>query len=215
MDNLRNKNKHNAAFVLGNGRSRLSINAKNLLEIGTVYGCNALYREMNPHYLIAVDVKMVNEIVATGYHKTNELWTNPNKGITTKTGINYFQPHRGWSSGPTALWLACNQGHKDIYILGFDYMGLQGRFNNVYADTFNYKKSTDAATFHGNWLTQTEKIIKEFKTVNFYRVIESSGFVPDRLGANLNNIQHITYEDLIQKFPINSYSDQKLQKTII
>jgi hypothetical protein len=158
---------------------------------------------------------MVNEIVATGYHKTNELWTNPNKGITTKTGINYFQPHRGWSSGPTALWLACNQGHKDIYILGFDYMGLQGRFNNVYADTFNYKKSTDAATFHGNWLTQTEKIIKEFKTVNFYRVIESSGFVPDRLGANLNNINHITYEDLIQKFPINSYSDQKLQKTII
>jgi hypothetical protein len=170
---------------------------------------------MNPHYLIAVDVKMVNEIVATGYHKTNELWTNPNKGITTKTGINYFQPHRGWSSGPTALWLACNQGHKDIYILGFDYMGLQGRFNNVYADTFNYKKSTDAATFHGNWLTQTEKIIKEFKTVNFYRVIESSGFVPDRLGSNLNNIHHITYEDLIQKFPINSYSDQKLQKTII
>lgn len=215
MDNHHSKNKHNPAFVLGNGRSRLSIEAKKLLEIGTVYGCNALYREMNPHYLIAVDVKMVNEIVATGYHKTNQLWTNPNKGITAKSGINYFNPHKGWSSGPTALWLACNQGHKEIYILGFDYMGLQGRFNNVYADTFNYKKSTDSATFHGNWLTQTEKVIKEYKTVNFYRVIDSGGFVPDRLGANLANLKHITYEDLNKIFPITSYSDQNLQKTTI
>lgn len=215
MDNHHKNNRHNTAFVLGNGRSRLSINCKELLEIGTVYACNAVYREFNPHYLIAVDVKMVNEIVATGYHKQNQVWTNPNKGITVKTGLNYFNPHKGWSSGPTALWLACNQGHKEIYILGFDYMGVAGRFNNVYADTFNYKKSTDAATYHGNWLSQTEKVIKEYKTVNFYRVIEPGGFVPDRLGANLPNLKHITYEDLVKRFPINSYSDQNLQKTII
>ena len=215
MDNHLNKNKHNPAFVLGNGRSRLAIDAKELLEIGTVYGCNALYREISPHYLIAVDVKMVNEIVATGYHKKHQVWTNPNKGITTKHGINYFNPHRGWSSGPTALWLACQQGHKEIYILGFDYMGLQGRFNNVYADTFNYKKSTDAATFHGNWLNQTEKVIKEHKNINFYRVIEPSGFVPDRLGSGLTNLKHTSYEELSAKFPINSYSDQNLQKTTI
>jgi hypothetical protein len=216
MDSHHNKNKHNPAFVLGNGRSRLALkDPKKLLEIGTVYGCNALYREMNPHYLVAVDVKMVNEIVATGYHKTNQLWTNPNKGITAKIGINYFNPHKGWSSGPTALWLACNQGHKEIYILGFDYMGLQGRFNNVYADTFNYKKSTDSATFHGNWLTQTEKVIKEYKSVNFYRAIEPGGFVPDRIGSHLPNIKHVSYEDLGKIFPIDVYLDQNLQKTII
>ena len=29
----------------------------------------------------------------------------------------------GWSSGPTALRMACDHGHKDIYILGFDYQG--------------------------------------------------------------------------------------------
>jgi hypothetical protein len=60
------------------------------LNKGVVYGCNAQYREYNPHYLIAVDVKMVNEIVAAGYHKTHQVWTNPNKGIQTKVGINFF-----------------------------------------------------------------------------------------------------------------------------
>lgn len=184
---------NNIAFVLGNGCSRLNTDATSLKNFGTVYGCNALYRETEPHFLIAVDVKMVNEIIASDYHKTNSVWTNPNKGLSSKHHINFFNPHKGWSSGPTALWFACNQGHKEIYILGFDYLGNNGKFNNVYADTFNYKKSTDSATFFGNWMSQTEKIIHENKNVNFYRVIEPDGFIPDKLQSMIN-VKHITYE---------------------
>lgn len=193
---------NNLAFVLGNGVSRGSINCKLLLDLGVVYGCNAQYREFNPHYLIAVDVKMVNEIISAGYHKTNQVWTNSNKGISTKENINFFQPHKGWSSGPTALWFAASNGHREIYILGFDYQGINGRFNNIYADTFNYKKSTDAATFHGNWLNQTEKVISEFKHIQFYRVIQPGGFVPDKLGNSLNNLTHITVSEFKGKFSI-------------
>lgn len=210
------KSQHkNIAFVLGNGTSRKSADPKILLTKGTVYGCNAQYREFEPDHLIAVDVKMVNEIIASGYHKTHSVWTNPNKGIATKVGINLFSPHKGWSSGPTALWHAASQGHKEIYILGFDYQGLNGKFNNVYADTFNYKKSSDAATYHGNWLSQTEKVIKEFRNVRFFRVVESGAFIPDKLGPTLANLTHISYKDLEQKFPGTIYSDQMDQKTII
>ena len=49
------------AFVLGNGKSRLNVDPRNFQERGVVYGCNALYREFVPDYLVAVDVKMVNE----------------------------------------------------------------------------------------------------------------------------------------------------------
>ncbi len=150
------------AFVLGNGKSRLNVDPRNFQERGTVYGCNALYREFAPDYLVAVDVKMVNEIIASGYHRTHQVWTNSNKGVTSKTNINFLSPHKGWSSGPTALWFASTHTYQTIYILGFDYQGAGGKFNNVYADTFNYKKSTDAPTFHGNWLSQTEKVIKDF-----------------------------------------------------
>lgn len=205
---------NNIAFVLGNGRSRLAINPIPLKEIGTVYGCNALYREFAPHSLIAVDVKMINEIISAGYHKTNEVWTNPNKGIISKNYINLFNPHKGWSSGPTALWLASSRGHKQIYILGFDYQGLGGKLNNVYADTFNYKKSTDVATYFGNWLNQTERVVQEFKSIRYVRVVEPSNMVPDKL-SSMPNVEHITIEEFTSRFPVTIYSKQNDQKNVI
>lgn len=212
------KQKHlqnNPAFVIGNGVSRANLNLKSLLTKGVVYGCNAQYREFEPHYLIAVDVKMVNEIIASGYHKTHQVWTNPNKGVQTKHSVNFFNPHKGWSSGPTALWFAATQGHKEIFIFGFDYQGLNGKFNNIYADTFNYKKSSDSATFFGNWLSQTEKVIKEFKHTKFFRVINPGDFVPEKLGTTLPNLSHITYEEFEKIHTGTIYSNENDQKTII
>ena len=205
---------NNTAFVLGNGKSRLTLNLEGLKGRGTIIGCNALYREFEPDFLVAVDVKMVNEIISAGYQKTHQVWTNPNKGIISKSGVNFFAPHKGWSSGPTALWFACTQGHKNVYIFGFDYQGLDGKFNNVYADTFNYKKSSDSATFFGNWLNQTEKTIKEYRTINFFRVAETGSFIPDKL-RNLPNLQHIGFRDFENKHPGTIYSDETIQKTTI
>ena len=182
------------AFVLGNGRSRLNANLKKLKKRGTVYGCNALYREFEPHVLIAVDPKMVIEICTNGYQKTHEVWTNPNSRYTKYPNLNVFKNPRGWSSGPTALLKACQDGHKEIFILGFDYYGIDNYFNNVYADTQNYKRSTESATYFGNWMRQTETITKEFPQVFFYRVMDGNTKTVSEWG-NINNIRQITYED--------------------
>lgn len=211
---LKQHNPNNIAFVLGNGRSRLQIEPKNLLTVGTVYGCNAQYREYEPHFLVAVDVKMVNEIIASGYHKTHQVWTNPNKGISTKKGINLFSPHKGWSSGPTALWFAAQQGHKKIFIFGFDFQGINGKFNNVYADTHNYKKSSDTATFFGNWLNQTERVIKDHKHIDFVRVIEPGSFIPDKF-ESIENLKHMEVQEFHDQYLNAIYSDQTDQKTTI
>lgn len=206
---------NNIAFVLGNGRSRLHLNPSSLLPLGTVYGCNAQYREFSPHFLIAVDAKMVNEIIDSGYHKTNSVWTNPNSSIKSKENINLFNPHKGWSSGPTALWMAAKSGHNEIYILGFDYEGINGKFNNVYADTYNYRTSDSRATYYGNWLNQTERIIKEFNQITFFRVISDNAFLPEKLTQGLKNLKHIDYKEFNRKFPETIYSDQIDQKTTI
>lgn len=202
------------AFIFGNGTSRSKLDLNYFHSIGTTYGCNAQYREFNPHFLISVDVKMVNEIIASGYHKDNQVWTNPNKGINSKEKINFFNPHKGWSSGPTALWFASTHGHKEIYIFGFDYQGLNGKLNNVYADTFNYKKSTDSATFFGNWLNQTEKTIKEFPHIKYNRVIPDKGFIPDKL-ASLPNLKHMSFHELEIKFGNDIYLDKTNQNITI
>ena len=188
------------AFVLGNGRSRLAIDCSELSPNGTVYGCNAVYREFDPDYLIAVDTKMVNEIVSTGYQENHQVWTNPNRGIHTKKNLNFFSPHKGWSSGPTALWFAASNGHLKIFILGFDFQGIEGKFNNVYADTYNYKKSNEAATYYGNWVNQTQRIIEEFKHIKFTRVVEDNAFHPEIFG-NLKNLNTVSYEQFLALYP--------------
>jgi len=211
---LQNNQQHNVAFVLGNGTSRNQLNLASIKSRGTIYGCNALYREFEPDFLIAVDTKMVNEIIAAGYHTDHQVWTNPNKGITSKSNVNFFSPHKGWSSGPTALWFASQQDFTHIYIFGFDYQGVDGKFNNVYADTFNYKRSQEPATFFGNWLSQTEKTIKEYPHINYSRVITPGAFIPDKL-QGIPNLQHITFDNFEQKFKGSTYTSENLQKTSI
>lgn len=190
---------YKTGIVLGNGTSRLLVPLDKLKSAGMVYGCNALYREYEPDYLIAVDVKMINEIIQSGYHKTHQVWTNKNKGITPSNNVNYFSPNKGWSSGPTALWLATVNGHSQIYIIGFDYTGINGKLNNVYADTLNYKKSTDIATYYGNWLNQTYRVVSEFPNTIFYRVVPRGSFIPDELFSKYKNLVHISTDEFLDK----------------
>ena len=187
------------AFVLGNGISRKPIDLNKLQQISKIYGCNALYREFNPDYLIAVDTKMILEITRTGYQKDHEVWTNPNKVYSTIENLNFFTPSRGWSSGPTALDMAARHGYDEIYILGFDYQGVNNKVNNIYADTQNYKRSTDNATYYGNWLRQTTVVLEQNPDIKFYRVINEKGFISPKL-KGIKNLDHIQMEEFRQKF---------------
>ena len=200
----RNISNKNCSFVLGNGTSRKSIDLNELKENGKIYACNAVYRTFNPDYLVAVDVKMVLEINKAGYQHKNEVWTNPNKSYQRIKNLNFFNPSKGWSSGPTALWLAAEHGYETIYILGFDYRGLnEGKLlNNIYADTANYKKSTDSATFFGNWMRQTKAVIKENPQINFVRVIQPDNYDPEELNT-FDNYTTIFIEDFKKIFNIS------------
>ena len=190
-------------FVIGNGTSRQSIDLNKLKQFGKIYACNAVYREFDPDFLVAVDVKMILEIDSKRYQHTNpNVWTNPNKAYRQIEHLNFFNPSKGWSSGPTALWLAAQHGYKDIYILGFDYKGLPNgnKVNNIYAGSENYKKTTDTATYYGNWLKQTAAVIKENSRIKFHRVIAQDNFAPDELNkfSNLNTMYVEEFQRLFE-----------------
>ena len=186
--------------MLGNGTSRKSIDLTQLKEQGTVYGCNALYREFDPDYLVAVDTKMILEINKAGYQHNHAVWTNPNRAYHQMNGFNFFNPSKGWSSGPTALWLASTHNNLTIYILGFDYQGIDDKINNVYADTPNYKRSHDRATYHGNWLKQTIITCQKFSEKRYIRVVqEEDPFIPKEF-SKINNLSHITVEEFKKSF---------------
>jgi hypothetical protein len=197
------------AFVLGNGESRRGIEINDLKEKGTVFACNAVYRTHRPDFLVAVDPKMIFEIAETDYPVHNKVWSNfnaqYNKHPKILNHINWFKPSLGWSSGPTALRMACEHGFKEIYILGFDYQGLnQGKrftLNNIFGDTRNYKKRNDEATFYGNWMNQTKRCLQDFKDVRFHRVIPKGWFKPKDIEW-AGNIDHPTTEEFLAKFDL-------------
>ena len=197
------------AFVLGNGESRRGIEINDLKEKGTVFACNAVYRTHRPHFLVAVDPKMIFEIAETDYPVHNKVWSNfnaqYNKHPKILDHINWFKPSLGWSSGPTALRMACEHGFKEIYILGFDYQGHKDgkrfKLNNIFGDSRNYKKRNEEATFYGNWMNQTKRCLQDFKDVRFHRVIPTGWFRPKDIEWH-ENMDHPTTEEFLAKFDL-------------
>ena len=185
------------AFVVGNGTSRKSINLNQLKKYGKFYGCNALYRDHTPDYLVAVDVKMILEINQSKWQMEHEVWTNPNKQFHTFQGFHYFQPSKGWSSGPTALWLASTHAHDTIYMLGMDFhgsmdtQGNRSKVNNLYAGTHNYKRQGEAATYFGNWERQTASTCDAHQGKRYIRIVaDDDDFIPKQL-KKCTNLSHI------------------------
>ena len=186
-----------AAFVLGNGISRRSIDVELLLKIAPVYGCNALYRTHTPTVLVSTDRPISQQIQESGYAKTNRFYTRrPIHNLGAQTvPREYF----GFSSGPIATSLAAKDNHTRIYLLGFD-MGPSetGKFNNVYADTEFYKQSINTPTFTGNWVRQLCTVAKDHANCEFIRVHGSTtAEIPEF--NKIPNMQKLQFADFVAR----------------
>ena len=190
-----------AAFVLGNGISRQSLDLNQLKTLGTTYGCNAIFREFEPDVLISTDTPISEHIQNQGYSQTHIHYTRkpfPNSGAR-----HIAQKYFGYSSGPVAVSQAALDGAVAIYLVGFDMGPSQnGRFNNIYADTEFYKKSSANPTFTGNWVNQLKTITKDFPKTSFFRVTgDTTAEIRDLLGVA--NLTHITMTEFQKRLATN------------
>lgn len=182
------------AFVLGNGVSRAQLDLGSLSARGQVYGCNAIYREFVPAVLVSTDRPISTAIQQSGYAAQHVHYTRkPIPGLGSRT---VPQQYFGYSSGPLACALAALDGHEPVYLIGFDIAALPGdRFNNVYADTEFYKKSTARPTYTGNWVRQLCQVARDFPRVRFMRVHgETTAHIPQFDGVD--NMYRLTLADL-------------------
>lgn len=182
-----------AAFVLGNGVSRQAVDLNRLKSLGTTYGCNAIYREFVPDVLISTDTPISERIQAEGYSQQHVHYTR--KPLPDSGARRIAQKYFGFSSGPVAVGQAALDGAVAIYLVGFD-MGptRNGRFNNCYADTEFYKKSSANPTFTGNWVRQLQTIMKDYPKTSFFRVVgDTTAEVRELLGVA--NLAHMTMTD--------------------
>ena len=191
------------AFVLGNGLSRQHINLAHLKNCGTIYGCNALYREFTPDVLVATDKPIATAIQESGYALNNRFYTR--KPIENSGALPVLQEYYGYSSGPNAVALAAKDQHHHVYLLGFDMGPTENqRFNNIYAGTEFYKAIDSTPTFTGNWIKQIIKVTKDFAQTKFYRVCgTTTARIPEL--ETIENLQHLDLPIFLDR--INNQKD--------
>lgn len=188
----------NIACVIGNGPSRLNLDLHCINATMTTYGCNALYRDFIPNYLISMDYNMVKEILDKKVHYQTSFHTQHDNRVDelAKTEpINFFW---GFSetndSGNSAVKLALQKGHDVVYMIGFDYSENPSVLPNVYSGTKNYvpRHSYPAASMlDSKWEHRLRKILKQHPNQKVIRVNST---------RNLNIVSDNYSEITIQQF---------------
>jgi len=187
------------AYCIGNGPSRKGFDLSKLSRSGQTYGCNALYRDFIPDFIFSVDtpmtVKMCEDKVGEKtFHYAPALEVNrkQNKGMLHLIPHN---PH--WISGNAAFWTAGVHGHKNIYLLGYDFREYgKGKLNNIYQDTECYGERNSDNVFEG-WLATFRKMLKLRPDIHFTVVHDNP---PEFLhylqtGTDIGNSKIITYKE--------------------
>tara|TARA_B100001769_G_C21947823_1_gene510400 strand:+ start:101 stop:829 length:729 start_codon:yes stop_codon:yes gene_type:complete len=98
-----------------------------------------------------------------------------------------------WSSGSTAMHLACQQGAKEIYLMGFDLNGYP--INNVYEDIQNKffdDKPHEIYVNRPHWIDQMKTVMKEFRDTQFIWVEPAE----ETVRFDMNNLTYDTYENV-------------------
>jgi hypothetical protein len=185
------------ACVIGNGPSRLQLDLQQIKSKLTTYGCNALYRDFMPDYLISMDYSMVDEILKKNIHKQTKFYTQHGNRIDERANrgepINFVFGHKETlDSGNTALRIAMKNKHEIVYVIGFDYSKDPSTLPNVYSGTSNYAPShvwPAASMRDTQWGQRIRKILREFPNQKIIRVNGTKS-----LGIDLPNYSEITIE---------------------
>ena len=102
-----------------------------------------------------------------------------------------------WGSGTTAIHLACQQGAKEIYLIGFDLSA--NPINNVYEEEQKkFKINDDNRPFRIDWTNELKTTIKEYPNTNFIWV-DPSETTLDFFNYSSNNLTYDTYENIRRK----------------
>ena len=151
----------NTAYIIGNGASRQPFDLMILRGKGTVFGCNALYRDFSftspkyvlPDFLVAIDDAITVEIESSNFPSNrviippeNEKW-EPVELHWGRSATKDWNPARPRSNaGMNAILEAIKKGYGDLYIFGFDSLVVDNKvaLSNLYDGTDCYGYDTRA-----------------------------------------------------------------------
>ena len=191
------------AVVIGNGESRLEFDMRHFMSFKTgpldtnwskqygrkkfyTYGCNALYRDFSPDFLFVTGDEITKEVVNSGYCEDHVVYANnwvlpqyPNK-------FHYIPENPAYNSGALAAYMAAFDGHKKIFMLGFDGNDTNNLNCNVYNNTNGYP-TKEYQTLEEFWVVALKNVMDVYDDTEFIRVAPSENFrTPEPWKYNLN-----------------------------
>ena len=195
-DNVKNVARGNA-YIIGNGPSRKDFDLNKLKASGQTYGCNALYRDFIPDFIFSVDSKITSTMVKDKVYE--KCWH-----YAPSLEVNRYPPHLqlipnnpGWISGSAAFWTATVHGHKNIFLIGFDFREYgKNKLNNIYQDTKHYGPRDSENIFQG-WLDQWRNLqrMRPYCTFNLVHDNPPDFLLVSNPSKNIGKWNHLTYEE--------------------
>ncbi len=198
----------NQACVIGNGISRKDFDLKLVFNhFGgllkryklQVYGCNAIYRDYTPDFLIVTGDAdgIVKEIANSGFCDANVVYADA-QHVKDFPGKFYMIPQDpAWNAGAMAAYLAAFDGHTTIYLLGFDGQDTDGYNYNVYAGTNGYQTAEHAQASPKFFELSMLEVFNTYPEVSFVRVMPSKYSTMPESWKYVTNLQQVSYGDFV------------------
>ena len=147
------------------------------------YGVNDIYKHLNCDFLVSLDPALLEDIIEKQYDENNVVYSNT-KNCLRYQGHFYLIPQNTRTSPhATAVWLACFDGHEEVFLFGYDQYDSDGNY---------YPKLIDSVY----------EVMNTYKTVKFYHVT-SQGEMPEKW-KYLLNLEPMTTREYISYCDIGS-----------
>ena len=193
------------AIAIGNGASRadfdLNLIATHKAGLGGAnrlqsYGCNALYRDFAPDFLVATGDDIVREIAQSNYCADHIVYANGD-ALLDYPGRFYLVPQNVYyDAGSLAAYMACFDGHKKVFLMGYDGYHETGPHNNVYAGTNAYEPD-GVWKDHNFFMTTLSMVMRTYSDVEFVRIMPTNTWWWPDFMLDLVNVRTITYREFV------------------
>ena len=204
-NNVINNQISNRAVIFGNGTGRQDMPIHHVLnkksgllgaESLQSYACNAFYRDHTPDFLVVTTRVIADELAKTSYPTDNICYTRVDISLEFPKKF-YLIPHDPYAdAGTTAAYIAAFDGHKKIYLIGFNGQSQQGFNDNIYAGTRGYD-AADAIVSDLKWVSNIVALCRIYDDVDFVRVTENGRRSTPETWKSLTNLRQISFHDFV------------------
>lgn len=199
-ENVFTKGNLDAAIVLGNGRTKnnkdvqllLKTNARKLAQgYKLVYACNrAVHDETNyDYYVLKHRVFLAN----IQYNRLVSSYLPYDIFLDYKDDANLIPYISYFNAGASAAYLSCFDGHKRVFLLGFD--GDTGAWQTAYDGIHPYGTGTEPA-YAKPWMDHMSTVMRVYKDVEFYRLRLDGQTAPSDW-RSLPNFRDVTMREMV------------------